>query len=591
MPTLNNNLVNQAISEISVTFLGKSTSVIFYEVSFKVNELYLPKISRLTVRAKLSQQTPFRPLSFNTNLVSRILNLGSENVQRSEQESLLIITEKNAKPVNKAKLILEIDINLTSDFVVEISALNMDGFLLSKEVSDLVSHTRIVSLASRPTKAPKVLRIGKQGKFSVIQQDPQASLLQVFEKTEQGLGEIATVSLAAKGEMLLETNSVKGRYCFLAKNNYGVSSDFNLVSTGSVEKQSKALVAYKFVAAGIQFDISDLGSEAIAVKLYKKAVHSEWVLSTITRATQNVVIFDGDVTSDNVYQYRIEVEFLAKTQILRQFTIRFKQVVDGTIAVTPTKTEIISTQGSRDVSITLKSEFVEVDEQRILSSLQARGISSFFEEDITKENLQSLLVHAISRLNLETGLFEDLGIATGNVISNNELGRSIGATELTSGRYQFQISSFLRKAETMLDPTSKKWLNPVTLRSGTLLAPLLTTHHSENQFLTGPIVALSYVQADLRMQNRQVENVRLISVGRNLFQVNWQTNGELANVFYYVVHHNNDIIARVLPLSNLEAVVKIDEKRLGEGITVTVTPVFLSEDIGTPTQSNTVRVD
>jgi hypothetical protein len=169
----------------------------------------------------------------------------------------------------------------------------------------------------------------------------------------------------------------------------------------------------------------------------------------------------------------------------------------------------------------------------------------------------------------------------------NELGRSVGASGFENARYQLQISSCIRKAETILDANEEKWKNPVTLRSGTILANSLQIHHAENQFLAGPLVAISYIEVDLRTQTKLIESVRVVAIGNGLYHISWQTNGQVSNVFYFLVKQGETIVARVLPFSGTEVVVRLNETN--DLISVTVTPVFLSEEIGTPTQSNVVR--
>lgn len=588
MATLNNTFVSQVFSEVTVVFHHKTNSAIVYGVRFTTNQSQIGKIANVFVKAKLPRVTPPPTLRTGMNMVTRILNLGSENVTRSTREAERIIAELKVKPSKTIDAYIPIPLDSTSDFVVEISGLDHEGLLVSSKVSDLVSHSRTVSLISRPAIPPKVSRLGDRAKFNVLQKDAEATSIQVFEKTQNGLNQLTSVSLPTKQATLLEFGALGGEYCFLAKNAYGVSNDF-IFAGNSRNKQARSAccISYRITGVGIQFRALELGSGAVSLRLYKKRQHADWVLISTKRAGQEVLFFDQDVVSDSVYQYRIELESLTAISVLRQFTIRFKQTIDGAIAVTPTKTQITTFENEKNVEVSLKTEFVEADEQRALSTLRSQGISNFFDGDITKENLQSLLVHAISRLNLETGLYEDLGIITGTDFSVGELARTVGASSFENARYQLQIISCIRKAETILNADERKWKNPVTLRSGTLLANSLEVHHAENQFLAGPAVATSYIEVDLRMQTRQIENVRIVAIGNGLYQINWQTNGQFSDVFYFLVRQGETTVARVLPFSGTETVVRLSE--VNGAVSVTVTPVFLSEEVGSPTQSNVVR--
>lgn len=588
MATINSSFVGQVFSGITIAFHHKTSSTIVYDVGFSTNQSQVEKIVAVFVKAKLPKVIPPPVLRTGTNIVSRILNLGSENVTRSLQEAERVISENRIKPAKTTNVLISIPIESTSDFIVEISGIDSEGLSVSSKVSDLVLHSRIVSLISRPMEPPKVLRFGNRAKFEILQRDQEATGIQVLEKTLGGLNQLTSIDLLPKQTALLELGVLGGEYCFVSKNGYGVSSDFFFVDGGkSKRKLSKQCISYQITGGGIQFKALELGAEAVALRLYKKYQYGDWSLIATKRAGQEVSFFDQDVVSDNVYQYRIELESLTSINVLRQFTIRFKQTIDGAIAVTPIKTQITTFENEKNVEVSLKTEFVEADEQRALSTLRSQGISNFFDGDITKENLQSLLVHAVSRLNLETGLSEDLGIITGTDFSVNELARSVGASGFENSRYQLQIISCIRKAETVLDADERKWKNPVTLRSGTLLASSLEVHHAENQFLTGPMIAISYVEVDLRMQNRQIENVRVVAIGNGLYQINWQTNGQFTDVFYFLVQQREKTVARVLPFSGNETIVRLPE--INGAVSVTVTPVFLSGDVGSPTQSNVVR--
>jgi hypothetical protein len=214
---------------------------------------------------------------------------------------------------------------------------------------------------------------------------------------------------------------------------------------------------------------------------------------------------DIDVKKNSQYFYDIELFDVYSNKLDTVF-------IDNTVSTKELKNNLVSTtivnleQKEDNVTFEIKSTFIETDENKIKTALEAQGLFSLLSSDLSLENLQNLLAYRIVRQNITDGLEEEFGTTVSKFFSDVEIGPLNNVEPIVTGKtYKYIIETYLRSLDSVFkdktinvvfDNSSKNYSykpayskHPITLSEGNIVSDVsLKANYANNVFSFGTLV-------------------------------------------------------------------------------------------------------
>lgn len=228
-----------------------------------------------------------------------------------------------------------------------------------------------------------------------------------------------------------------------------------------------------------------------------------------------VIIVDTATKFDHVYEYGCVIYTKDGSEHQPVATSVTRRIVRNNTGIKLTVDDVnVDDSGSiPDVKFSLQSAMQDSTLNTTINSLQALGLSDVFSAEIEsgKSSLSDLITHNVQRIDMASGEVSDFGTITGDKFSDISSRTNSVITDVIPGRkYRYVVTTQFRNIDTLLatrtiEKTSefgvkysfnaKKFLNPITLRTGTLLpSDGSNVHHPEDEFRLGSVGNDTYIE-------------------------------------------------------------------------------------------------
>jgi hypothetical protein len=319
------------------------------------------------------------------------------------------------------------------------------------------------------------------------------------------------------------------------------------------------------VDEGLQLEARHIPPETVSIQFLQRdltifekdftSISEPILVEDSIRRADHVSYIAANVQANHVYEFACRIYQSTGVQ-----TITGNEIIEhnlpepGKIDVT-VRDIIVSHDDEPNVSFTVDVNILDSNVDQIKSLLEKQGIKTYFEGDIAKQRdqLKSLLAYSIHRIDLNTGIREDLGVITQQSFNDKNVRRIYSASSLKYGhKYRYQITPLARTTETLfdafkktsLDPVTKKaytfepskFLHPVTKKTGMVVtAAGLATKFSKNAFEHGAVGATHNVEITLDQSPSVVADPIAEKVNRFYNSISWKLQGELSNVDHFII--------------------------------------------------------
>lgn len=258
----------------------------------------------------------------------------------------------------------------------------------------------------------------------------------------------------------------------------------------------------------ILLNIFNIPANVKTIKIFKTTFPSqnrEQVELINVQNKHQLQIQDSNIKKNSEYFYDIELFDVYSNKLDSIF-------IDNIILTKELKNNLVSTtisniqQTDLNVTFEIKSLFVETDENKIKSALEAQGLFSLLSSDLSLENLQNLLAYRVTRHNITDGLEEEFGTIISNTFSDIENGSLNNVEPIVVGKtYKYIVETYLRSLDSVfkdkvvnvvLENASKNYSykpayskHPVTLNKGNIVSDAsLKAYYANNVFSFGTLV-------------------------------------------------------------------------------------------------------
>lgn len=443
---------------------------------------------------------------------------------------------------------------------------------------DIPKHTRFYWT---PTSAPVVkvtkAEISSKVNLEIKQSSVNANEVHVFKKV------IHTTSIQNDDYVLVGVHPVTGKQRIIVsvdmplKNAYiyrvipaysgilGYSYNNIVVQPKRYTPVTAISLTSHVVDEGLQLEARHIPPETVSIQFLQRdltifekdftSISEPILVEDSIRRADHVSYIAANVQANHVYEFACRIYQSTGVQ-----TITGNEIIEhnlpepGKIDVT-VRDIIVSHDDEPNVSFTVDVNILDSNVDQIKSLLEKQGIKAYFEGDIAKQRdqLKSLLAYSIHRIDLNTGVREDLGVITQPSFNDKNVRRIYSASSLKYGhKYRYQITPLARAAETLfdafkktsLDPVTKKaytfepskFLHPVTKKTGMVVtAAGLATKFSKNAFEHGAIGATHNVEITLDQSPSVVADPVAEKVNRFYNSISWKLQGELSNVDHFII--------------------------------------------------------
>lgn len=552
------------------------------------------KLTQTISASKVMQGTSVQASTqYETGLTSRLQDLVfSPTIQSSAVGRRQSLSRKTDTKMTGDVLIPSSTLSGQSHFFVVARLTSAQGRTVS-EAKTRVDHTASLKIFNTPKLAPEVTLTAVHGQghlnFEIRQLDANAVKVGVYRRV---VGHVDLSALNGGYEKLAELNVLpsSGRvkfsdtspgtkiaiYRFTAVGSTGTqSSDFSSVVYRPATRAIKSLnrrtifrtvtITTQNIDDGMSIELSSLPASARAIGVLRRDLTiNEKVLSFIDAASPIVRIDDPttvvsftDTTTkpDHVYEYacRMYTRDGSEYPCVGSAIVK-RTVASGTgIQLTISNVAVNKSTSSSDIMFKLKSATGQDTLNKTFEVLAKSDLSSVYSTEIEsgKSDLSDLITHNVTRVDTVTGEIADFGTIIGEDFSDIGSRTSSITTDVVPGRkYRYVVSTQLRSADSLLSERTiektdvfgrswsykpKKYLNPITLKTGTLLPnDMSMVHHPEEEFKLGALGNESFIEVTLPGDVTSLTRTAATRVqGRGV--IKWALAGEPTSYDYFEV--------------------------------------------------------
>ena len=547
-----------------------------------------------------------------------------------------------------AEEVLRLPLDL-DDFTLEFKLLDNNNSTVEK-LTRLVEHGKNVSILLTP-KLPPVVNTpvsNKPGRtvLDIMQTDPIATGVRIYRKSVSYNNQTVTPYVfAGLIPLTIEDGNKRfedlfpnyspviyrvvpvGRTGELASEFAGVvgKSDPRYGLPTKIKNNSVSISTTMETGGGIRVELGTMPAGSVAVELWRtdmSMASPSTVLAgraTLTATDKDSTVFvDTNVHQGRMYRYFCKFwnkegsSVVGSSAALVEYQPETSNIADTQIAgLTVTDLD----DGTTEAKFNMLTSLVTTNEDKIKQALEQQGLSRFYNDNITKDNLQNLVAYKITRANLTTGELEEFGVTTETKFSDRTMGEVKGASPLRAGEdYRYTVSTHFRPAETMLDEYTKqvtyadqplknytykpsRWLHPVTLDNGNLVTTkTLQANYSKDEFTFGKVGKISTVDVLLSKTLPAVFQATAVKVNSRFVKLQWKLRGNTAAIDHFTVVlevlGQRMVVGKCHGLSDTGQFQFIDSLDNGERglLTYYIIPIYHDFTMGTEVKTNEVRV-
>lgn len=544
----------------------------------------------------------------------------------------------------------------TQDFFVMFELIDVYGEVL-ESVIKRVDHGKLVKIFNTPKIPPRISIAQGQSFGKVVieleQVDPRATRVRLLRRrlprakinfSETKYEFVAEVSLRSRDGTIKfidpVNNSSNIQYRCVAIGSGGiVGSEFSnavalAIKSTVVERYHRsnaAAIIPRIVGNGIEVSVLSIPSGVVSVGIKRRDAtlsESEFTMLDIKDAIKqvgsslnNLVFVDPNenLKNDHIYEYSCVVYFNDGTHLdsTASMMVRYIPLASGGVTVEVSNVEIVRDSVALDVRFNITSRISDTNLDAVNQALIKQGLTDFFKGDVQadRENFQKLISHAVTRIDLTTGIIEDFVTFNSTNFSDVFVGRKSGVLKLQEGhRYKYVISTLLRDPETMLesyvktskdDSTGKsysylpsKYRHPITLNKGTIVTKdTLVSNHPEDAFSFGRVGNVQEVDVTIDVLPAKMSSAKAIRVDRRQILVQWSVDGDIEKIDHFVVIKQNlghsSIVGKMHNISQgkvFEFFDKLQPDDIGE-ISYRIVPVLMTFEKSSEIVTNALRID
>lgn len=402
-------------------------------------------------------------------------------------------------------------------------------------------------------------------------------------------------------------------------------------------RQSYCTLDYSIDNDCIIVRANNFPAAAVAICFYRRnrtINESRFIrIGNVIRVQSNSLIpsrvVDSKVKKYNVYEYKVGIIYPDGIEQLTPSVLAVEfRPIENNIAVC-TVANVANTSyidGTPDVTFTVNYSYNKNQYEDIKQLLIDQNLTSEYSDAIkdNRELLGRLLAYQVLRLNMTTGELEDFGTVTNPNFSDRQQGLAKGVKPLVSGvEYSYKITTLLRDPQTMFSTVSRtvnksqkkslnqfsksytlypyEWLQPITLRDGTLYTDTSITRSYSNtlpSFEFGKIVDRKEVNINILSNLPNISNAKAQVYDVKRCLLTWEVNGDISKIDHFMIVRDmlgmKTIIgaAHSIPLGNDGKFKFLDtftNNEKGQAI-YNIIPIYYDDTEGQTAQTNTILI-
>lgn len=254
-----------------------------------------------------------------------------------------------------------------------------------------------------------------------------------------------------------------------------------------------------------------------------------------------IVVTDTITKFDHIYEYGCVIYTKDGSEHQPVTTTVIKRVVRNNtgIKLTIDDVNVDDTGFVPDVKFSLRSATQDSVLSTTIANLQSLGLSDVYSAEIeaSKSSLSDMITHNVQRIDMSTGEVADFGTITESTFSDVSSRTNSVVQDMVPGRkYRYVVTTQFRSTDTLLDSrivektsefgikysySPKKFMNPITLRTGTLLPnDGSSVHHPEDEFRLGSLGNETYIEVSVQETGKtQLQASSAIKSGRRVLSL------------------------------------------------------------------------
>jgi hypothetical protein len=387
------------------------------------------------------------------------------------------------------------------------------------------------------------------------------SFIQKNSKSSAGLMQIRFVDTESK-----ETNFTETVYRGISGN--PTTTSFLLGDKIVAETDEKFSAVTAFIKKGrIEVQVTGIETPGVVTLLKRDLTLNEKNLtqidgqggSKVIKGKSDKLVYDDyDVKPDHVYEYRAKLFSRRGKEIITtgKSSITYKSLNDNAVKIDVSDPVVtVNSEGSINISFDVSGKVPDTGIDILNESLENQGLAKYFEESITSDRskLSNLLAYKIDRVDLKTGMLEDMGIITTSTFSDSSQRALTNTSPLRSNRtYRYVISSLVRVPDTLLDsatrteidPITKKpytfkparFLKPSTITRGTLPSSrYIAGQDIDEDFIAGFAGVQKFIDVKTTGRNPTIVSSRVVKLETGAAQVSWRVQGALQTIDHFLI--------------------------------------------------------
>ena len=455
---------------------------------------------------------------------------------------------------------------------------------------DISSHVRMYRMPVLPPYVKQVhSETSSHVNLEVSQQDPGANEVHVYKKNvyaaDVSIDDYALVgvfSVTGTQRALIRVDaSMNGTTLYRVIPAYSgiIGPAFTNVVVKSLRNRSihaMSLTTRVVETGGISVEARKIPSDVISIQFMQRnlTIHeseftplgSAILVDATVRESDYIAYTTTSVLDDNVYEFTARVyRRTGLHEFISNDVIEYTLPNPGKVFITISNLNV-SHDTVPNVTFTVDMSVVDSDIDMIKSLLEKQGLLTYFDADVARqrEQLKGLLAYAIERVDLTTGMKDDMGTLTAAEFSDVDTRKKLAIDPLRYGhKYRYIISALMRVPETVLETLVKtttdkvtkkeysyhpaKFRHPVVLKRGIMMSALgLATRYAKSMFAFGSLGSSVMVEVSFDDVQLHIVDAMAANFGRDLHVITWKVDGDLSAIDHFVVMKKTHGIATIL---------------------------------------------
>ena len=394
-----------------------------------------------------------------------------------------------------------------NEFILSLKLIENGTGLIKETKEIVVQHGKIIGEFNLNKPQPKIV-ISKNDSTNFIYVEENTSLFKrVLPKNEY-----ITLGTFETSTKVIDHYSPGFTTIYYSTNGENYNTEVSVPSHNSYQfnqyKKPTLICSFNNSTSAVDINVYNIPAIVKTIKLYKTSFpsqHREQIELINVSNKHELLIQDINIKKNSEYFYDIELFDISTNKLDTVF-------VDNVLTTKELKNNLVSTiisnlqQTGTNITFDIKSTFIETDENKIKSALEAQGLFSLLSPDLSLNNLQSLLAYRIIRQNITDGLEEEFGTIVSNTFSDVDNGSLNNVEPIQSKKtYKYVVETYLRSLDSVFKDKvvnvvftnpSKNYSykpayskHPITLTEGNIVSDSsLKANHANNVFSFGTLV-------------------------------------------------------------------------------------------------------